>query len=276
MTISSWSHSKLGDFEKCKFLCWLKHDQKIPEPERPLPAGKTEHANDRGTRIHESCELYINGTNSELTPEAEKNFGYHIELLRSMYKDGLVSLEGEWAMNRAWEPCGWNGDWLEAGEGTPPTGTARKLPERGREGDVVKVGKKVHMWVPAWLRLKLDAMVMHDERNATVIDFKSGRKFGNEIKHAEQLQLYQLVTFLRYPQLETVTAELWYLDQKEGENLTSQRFTRDQGLRFRSNFDRRGHKLTACNEWPANPTVFTCKWCSYGPWNGGQCQVGVR
>ena len=276
MTISSWSHSKLGDFEKCKFLCWLKHDQKIPEPERPLPAGRSEHANDRGTRIHESCELYINGASSELTPEAEKNFGYHIELLRSMYKDGLVSLEGEWAMNRAWEPCGWNGDWVEADEGTSPTGAARKLPERGREGDVIRVGKKVYLWVPAWLRLKLDAMVMHDERNATVIDFKSGRKFGNEIKHAEQLQLYQLVTFLRYPKLEAVTAELWYLDQKEGENLTSQRFTRDQGLRFRSNFDRRGHKLTACNEWPANPTVFTCKWCSYGPWNGGQCQVGVR
>ena len=40
--------------------------------------------------------------------------------------------------------------------------------------------------------------------------------------------------------------------------------------------NRRGHKLTSCDEWPANPTVFTCKWCSYGPWTGGQCQVGVR
>ena len=48
MSVNSWSHSKLMDFEKCKKYFWLKHDQRIPEPERPLPPGKTEHANDRG------------------------------------------------------------------------------------------------------------------------------------------------------------------------------------------------------------------------------------
>lgn len=275
-SIVSWSFSKLQDFEKCKFLTKLKHLDQIPEPERPLPPGKVEHANDRGTRIHTACELYINGTTNELAFEAEKNFGFQIDLLREMYKDGLVSLEGEWAMNESWEPCSWGGDWVEADDTLWHTGTARKLPERGREGDIVKVGKKIYVWVPAWLRLKLDAMVMHDEYTATVIDFKTGRKFGNEVKHAEQLQLYQLVTFLRYPKLETVFAELWYLDQKEGENLTSQKFTRSQGLRFKPRFHQRGMALTTCDEWPANPSRFTCQWCQYGPWNGGQCQVGVR
>lgn len=66
--ITSWSFSKLGDFEQCKLKTKLKHIDKIPEPERPLPPGKTEHANDRGTRIHTDCELYINGTNPELAP----------------------------------------------------------------------------------------------------------------------------------------------------------------------------------------------------------------
>lgn len=236
MAINSWSFSKLGDFEKCKFLCWLKHDQKIPEPERPLPEGKTEHANDRGTRIHTSCEEYINGTTGALTPEADKHFGPQLDLLRVMYEDGLVSLEGEWGMNRDWEPTDWK---------------------------------------TAWLRLKLDAMVMHDERTATVIDFKTGRKFGNEVKHGEQLALYQLVTFLRYPQLEKVYAELWYLDQGT-DNVTSLTFIRPVGLKYRSNFDRRGHKLTACDTWPPNPNKFSCQYCQYGPWNGGQCQVGVK
>jgi hypothetical protein len=55
----SWSYSKLTDFEKCKKYFWLKHEEKVPEPERPLPPGKTEHANDRGTRVHTSCEEYI-------------------------------------------------------------------------------------------------------------------------------------------------------------------------------------------------------------------------
>lgn len=234
MAINSWSYSKLGDFEKCKFLAWLKHDQRIPEPERPLPPGKTEHANDRGTRVHTDCELYINGTNDELGIEASKHFGPEIDLLRVLHEDGLVSLEGEWGMDREWCPTDWK---------------------------------------TAWLRLKLDAMVMHDERTATVIDFKTGRKFGNEIKHGEQLALYQLVTFLRYPQLETVYAELWYLDTGD---LTSVPYTRARGLQFKSNFDRRGHKLTTCSDFPPNPNIHSCKWCQYGPWNSGHCQVGVR
>lgn len=236
MAINSWSFSKLGDFEKCKFLCWLKHDQKIPEPERELKPGQTEHANDRGTRIHTSCEEYVNGTSDFLDPDADKHFGPQLDLLRAMYADGLVSLEGEWGMNREWEPTDWK---------------------------------------TAWLRLKLDAMVMHDERTATVIDFKTGRKFGNEVKHGEQLALYQLVTFLRYPKLETVYAELWYLDQGT-DNVTSLKFSRSAGLKYRSNFDRRGNKLTTCTEWPPNPNIHSCKWCQYGPWNGGQCQVGVK
>lgn len=232
--IISWSFSKVQDFEKCKFYTKLKHLDRIPEPERELPAGKTEHANDRGTRVHTDCELYIDGTNPELGPEASKHYFPQIDLLRVMHADGLVSLEGEWGMNRDWEPAEWK---------------------------------------TAWLRLKLDAMVMHDEKTATVIDFKTGRKYGNEIKHGEQLALYQLVTFLRYPFLERVHAELWYLDTGD---LTSVTFDRAKGLKYRSNWDRRGHKLTTCTDWPANPSIHTCKWCQYGQWNGGQCQVGVQ
>lgn len=235
--IESWSHSKLGDFEKCKFLCWLKHDQKIPEPERPLPAGKTEHANDRGSRIHDNCEQYVNGTIDQLTPEADKFFGPQIDLLRVLHAEGLVSLEGEWGMSKDWEVAPWKG---------------------------------------AWLRLKLDAIVFVDPTHAIVIDYKTGRKYGNEVKHAEQLQLYQLVAFLRYPKLEKVTSELWYLDQPDGQNITSMTFTRPQGLRFKGGFDKRGTALTTNTDWKPNPNIHSCKWCQYGPWNGGQCKVGVQ
>lgn len=235
--ISSWSYSRITDFEKCKFLAWLKYDQKIPEPQRPLPPGKTEHANDRGTRIHDNCEQYVNGSTDFLLPEAEASFGPQLDLLRHLHTEGMVSLEGEWGMNEDWEPCEWD---------------------------------------EAWLRLKLDACVFLGDDEAIVIDYKTGRKFGNEVKHAEQLQLYQLVTFLRYPKLERVTAELWYLDQPDGQNITSMTYTRKQGLRFRDSFNRRGTALTTCEDWKPNPSVHTCKWCQYGPWNGGQCQVGVQ
>lgn len=274
--MNSWSHSKLVDFERCKKYFALKHIDRIPEPERPLPPGKTEHANDRGTRVHESCERYINGKDATLCPEAELHFAHQIDLLRTIYKDGLVSLEGEWGLNHAWEPWAWLGDWLpieNPAELNLPIAKVKQLPKRAALDTIYAKGKQHYLWTPAWLRMKLDALVMHDEQTATVIDFKTGRKFGNEIKHAEQLQLYQLAAFMRHPTLQTVYAELWYLDQNE---VTSQKYTRAMGLRFKEKFTKRGDLVTTCTDFPANPNKFTCKWCQYGPWNGGQCPVGVK
>ena len=231
---TSWSFSKLGDFEKCKKYFWLKHLEKIPEPERPLKPGQLEHANDRGSRVHDSCEHYVRGDIDVLAPEAEKHFGPRIDLLRAMYAEGEVELEGEWGMDDDWEITEWNG---------------------------------------AWLRLKLDALVHLSSDQAIVIDYKTGRKFGNEVKHAQQLQLYALVAFLRYPELDTVDAQLWYIDANE---TTSQSFTRHQALRFMRSFEKRGSDIVNCATWPANPNKFSCQWCLYGPEHSGHCEVGVR
>lgn len=231
--IISWSHSRLSEFEKCKYRAFLLHDARIPEPQRPLPPGKLEHANDRGTRIHEGCEAFVRGTGA-MPLEAAKNFSAEMEMMQQLYAAGRVSLEGEWGMSQAWEPAEWK---------------------------------------TAWLRLKLDALVFISETDAIAIDYKSGKKFGNEIKHGEQLQLYQLVTFLRYPKLERVTTELWYFDV---DDLTSQTFTRSQGLRFQKSWDRRGTALTTCDTFPPNPNMFSCRYCEYGPWGTNHCTVGKR
>lgn len=231
---SSWSFSKLGDFSKCKKYFWLKHEQKIPEPERPLPAGKTEHANDRGSRIHDNLEGYVRGDHDALCAEAEKHFGPQVDLLRVLYAGKTVELEGEWAMDKNWE---------------------------------------IAPWATGWLRLKLDVLVHISKDSAIVIDYKTGRKFGNEVKHAQQLQLYALVTALRYPRLETITAELWYIDIGE---TTSQTFTRAQALRFKKGFDASGAAIVNCDTWPANPNKVSCQWCLYGPHHSGHCAEGVR
>ena len=173
--IKAWSYSRLVDFEQCKLRAKLKYIDRIPEPVRPLPPGKTEHANDRGTRIHDAAERFVRG-GVELLPEL-KSFATEFHDLRNKYEHGMVSLEGEWAVNKDWEPVAW--------------------------------GDK-----DAWARIKLDAFVRLSKTHAVVIDYKTGKKFGNEIKHAEQTQLYQLAAFLRYPELETIDVELWYTDRK--------------------------------------------------------------
>lgn len=232
-TINSWSFSRIMDFESCKFRAYLKYAMRIPEPQRPLREGQTEHANDRGTRIHSSAEHYINGTRDDLVHEL-RHYAPELNHLRTLFKHGQVALEGEWGYDRDWAPTEW---------------------------------KK------AWHRSKLDIITFASPYEAVVTDIKTGKRFGNEIKHAQQVQLYTVDALLMHPDLERVTTELWYTDHDE---MTSMSFTRQQGLRFKDNFDRRGRTMTDAVDFPPNPNMHTCRYCEYGPWNSNDCTVGVR
>lgn len=185
-------------------------------------------AAERGTQIHQMAEDYVRGKGKSLPTELMK-FVDEFEVLRRDFKLGLVSLEGEWGFDKDWMPADYK---------------------------------------TAWLRMKGDAIHLSNKTSAVVIDYKTGRSFGNEIKHGEQVQLYAIATFIRYPNLQNITVELWYLDQDE---LTKKEYTRAQALRYVQPFDKRGNKLTSAKDFPANPNQFTCKWCPYGTAKGGQC-----
>lgn len=233
--IAQWSASKLKTFGQCKFRAQLQYGQKIPEPERPLPKGKTEHANDRGSRIHLAAENYVQGK-GEFTDELAK-FRPEFDSLKQLFSDGRVSIEGDWAFDKQWAPVPW----------------------RSSE---------------AWLRAKLDAIVFLSDYEAVIIDHKTGRKFGNEVGHMQQMQIYQLISFLKYPKLEFITVELWYLDQ---DDMTQATFTRAQGLKFKHSIERQAHALTDCTDFPASPNIFSCKFCWYSNREGGtgHCERGV-
>lgn len=72
-------------------------------------------------------------------------------------------------------------------------------------------------WVGSttWVRIKLDALVFEEDNSARVIDYKTGKKWGNEITHGQQCLLYAIGTFYRYPEIEAVQTELWYLDKQQ-------------------------------------------------------------
>lgn len=234
--LKAWSHTRLSKFETCKFSAKLAYIDKIPEPVRELPPGKTEHANDRGTRIHEAAEKYIKG-GVELIPELHK-FKAEFEKAREYHEAKQASTEGDWGFTKEWEPTAW-------------------------------------MSSDVWCRIKCDLVVLLDKKTAVVIDYKSGKRFGNEIKHAEQMQLYVLGTLFRWPGVDLVTTELWYVDLDE---ITSMTYTRDQGLRFVKNFERRANVFIDCDDFPPNPNQFSCRYCAYKPkekGGTGHCSVGV-
>jgi len=189
-------------------------------------------AADRGTAIHTLAENFVLGKIKKLPTELNK-FRSEFLALRERFIEGHVSLESEWGFDKNWNVCGFK---------------------------------------EAWLRMKLDACVHIDKKTSCVIDFKTGKRYGNEIKHGEQTLLYGLAEAIREPHVENITVELWYLDLDE---LVSTVYTRAQLIKYLPSFEKRGLRLTDATEFPANPNIFSCKWCPYGPAKGGQCTYGV-
>lgn len=232
--ILQWSPSKAKTFAECKFRFQLQYGQRIPEPERELKPGQTEFANDRGTRIHQAAEDYVRGKIP--FPLELSKFKAEFESLKTLFNRGMAQFEGEWAHDVEWGVVDWKSK-------------------------------------SAWLRLKIDALVHLSQFEAVVIDYKTGKRYGNEMSHAEQTQDYAVVTFLRYPHLEFIHTELWYLDVDE---LVRTTYTRSQCLRFKPAMERRGKAITECRDFPPNPNVFSCRFCPYGSWGTAHCTKGVR
>lgn len=231
--IKAWSFSRYENFSKCAYRAKILYIDKTPEPTRPLKEGQTEQANDRGSRIHEAAELYVNG-GVELLPEL-RHFIPEFQRLRDLYAQGLVSLEGDWAFDRDWMPCGNFSD-------------------------------------STWVRIKLDALVTLTPEHLVIIDYKTGRRDGNQLKHAEQTRLYALAAALRNPNAKLFTTELWYTDEND---LATAEYTREQAMKFLKTWQARGTAMTSETEFKPNPNKFSCQWCRFGPKFSGPCTVGV-
>ena len=229
--VKFWSHSSLMQFQECPYRLYLRRVKKLKEP--------SGEAAERGTRIHDHAELFVRGTESEL-PAAKKieDFRTRFEGLQMLYNNGQVELEENW---------GFDIDWAV-------------IPDDGqlyRNNDL-------------WCITKLDAFVREDKTSARVIDHKTGRKFGNEVKHGAQAQSYAISAFMRYPELEFVTTEFWYLDQGQ-ETLLN--YTRDEAMLLMPRLTERAIKLTSATRFPAKPSETACKWCHYR--KDGTCEYGV-
>lgn len=162
-----------------------------------------------------------------------KYFKPDFAALATHYQQGRVVCEEEWGFDRSW---------------------------------------RVAPWKSAWLRLKCDAVCFLTKQHAVVIDYKTGKRFGNEVKHAIQLQLYAVCALIRYPELDTVTCELWYIDQNELASFTMRRTQLKKYLQY---FDKKGREFTEEVDFKPNPNIHSCKYCPYHPDKQGDCKFGV-
>jgi len=177
----------------------------------------------RGTEIHDMAEAYIRGDLAEMPKELGK-FTDLFEGLRARFAQGYIHVEEDWAFTRDWDTTGW-------------------------------VEKDT------WLRVKLDAMDRQSDTSAIVYDWKTGRKYGNEIKHGQQALLYVISAFVRYPDLEFIESSMVYLDK--GEMMTSN-YSRDQAMLFFDRYNLRFNIATTALEFNPTPNASSCKWCPHG------------
>lgn len=176
----------------------------------------------RGIDIHKAGEDFINGTEGELH-EGFRHFRERMHDLRKGFEEAKVTCEEEWGFTVDWDLCAWD------------------------HPDI-------------WAQFILDVYVEESPTYAKVIDFKTGKFFGNELKHAQQGLFYVVAAFMRNPELELVDCEFWYLDQN---HIMEKSYTRDAAMSFLPRIINRALALTRETDFIAKPSKNHCRWCDY-------------
>ena len=232
--ITTWSFSRLKDYESCPLKAYMKYVEKRSQDHMDRKAA------DRGTMVHDACEKFVS-EGGDFIKEMSK-FREYFAKVKEEYEAGDVIVEQDWGFNQDWEITGWF------------------------DKDV-------------WCRMKLDnfrTKTKDDDGNpihGIATDYKTGKKYGNEVSHGQQGQIYALGSFLRFQTMEVVDVELIYLDQGQ---TTKRTYTREKAMKFLPTWTSRGMKMTSATDYPPKPNKMTCMWCPFGPQHGdGSCEWGV-
>lgn len=202
----------------------------------PEPECDANNPMERGNRIHNNLEAFVKGTETLDDNEAKKLnvFTEALDHLQTLYSVGMATAEDNWFYDTDWN-----------------------------------VTDREHVWL--WN--KLDFLVLDEENGVAIIgDYKSGKSNYKFVEHSQQMQIYAATTALRYPDLQTIHTELWYVD--EG-HVKSFKYNMEDALRFVGHFDRRAQRIYNDKLFRANPNIHNCRYCPYGPRELGVCPVGV-
>ena len=255
---TSWSPSRLADYDACPLMAKLKHLDKLcplcfdgkvmggyDSPAICDSCGeeiKKGDALERGTEIGKNLELYVNGEVSKLHPEIKHPKVMKIAKdLRGLFKKGRVKVEHMASLSNTWKLM-------------DPTD-----------------------WRNIWLRAKLDVLDV-DGKKAKVIDWKTGgidKRNGSvraNDKYDSQLDLYNVATLCAFPEVEEVESALVFVDCGKAHDPVVERGSL-----------KRADLKEAQKEWVKRvramfhdtsfvPTPGNCRFCDFRKDKGGPCR----
>lgn len=197
-----------------------------------IPDTQPHKSAERGSKIHEEAEKFVKGE-LEHFPKTLKHFYPDFQALKLYYEAKMALCEEEWGFDEEWNNA---------------------------------------VWESAWLRMKCDCVVHLSNNEMLIVDYKTGQRYGNEIKHQQQLQLYAVAGLIKNPAVEIVVCELWYLDKNE---LIRFILERDELEKYKTYFTNAGERICSETEFKPNPNLHNCRFCPYAPNKQGDCAFGV-
>ena len=116
----------------------------------------------------------------------------------------------------------------------------------------------------AWVRGIYDAIYI-DGTHAHVLDWKTGK----ERDYGDQLKLYAAVVLATYPEVQTVTTEVCYIDLQK--RVPSREYLRENFEELQQWLSARVGKIENDDIFAPKP-AYGCRWCHFRKANGGPCQ----
>ena len=227
--LTAWSFSRYKDWLQCPLKAKFKHIDRMREPGSP--------AMQRGTTLHKLAEDFvmqrINYKALELgLQDSEREYGKPTKFREflDLMKDASKRnpiCEESWGFRSDWTETGWFGQ-------------------------------------DTWCRVKLDLAFRPKPKVLCVTDHKTGKPYED---HVDQLDLYAVAGFVKFPDVNTILSTIWYLDDA---SCTELEFTRDQFPELKDGWNRRVAPMMNDTMYPAKPNP-KCQWCHFRKGNGGPC-----
>lgn len=119
-----------------------------------------------------------------------------------------------------------------------------------------------------WARGKADAIGIYDDNTALLVDWKTGKKYA---ANEEQVELFALMGFKRFPQVTAVDTRLWYTDAAPDDNEVQREYTLKDAAAIERDWSKRVVPMFTDRKFAPTPNE-KCGWCPFSKGKGGPCQ----
>lgn len=119
-----------------------------------------------------------------------------------------------------------------------------------------------------WLRAKTDVRLLYDDDTLLLGDWKTGKKYYT---NEEQIELFALVGWRRFPTVTSVDTRLWYTDAPPEDNEIQREYSVPELEAIQKDWTKRVVPMFNDRRFAPTPNQW-CSRCVYSKGNGGPCK----